>query len=203
MFSGIVQEKGNIKEIVSGNNIVTICIQCTEDFQKDVKEGDSVAVDGTCLTITKINKGELYFDLVEETVSRTIGQKYEVDNHVNLENSLKFGGSIGGHLMSGHIHEKGKVLEVEIIGDSKNIVIDLPKKWAKYVFEKGYIGINGCSITIGSINETRILIHLIPETLKSTNLDALVFGDEVNLEIDQNTIAIVDTTERVLRNQTK
>ena len=69
MFSGIVQEKGNIKEILSGNNIVTICIQCTEDFQKDLKEGDSVAVDGTCLTVTKINKGELYFDLVEEQLT--------------------------------------------------------------------------------------------------------------------------------------
>ena len=201
MFSGIVQEKGNVKEILSGNNIVTICIQCTEDFQKDIKEGDSVAVDGTCLTVTKINKGELYFDLVEETVNRTIGQKYEVDNHVNLENSLKFGGSIGGHLMSGHIHEKGKVLEVKIIGDSKNIVIDLPKKWAKYVFEKGYIGINGCSLTLGKVNKDSFYLHIIPETLSITNLKELKTNSLVNVEIDQNTISIVETVKKTLAAQ--
>ena len=203
MFSGIVEEKGNIKEIFSGENIITLCVHCTKDFCKNLKQGDSVAVDGTCLTITKLNKEELYFDLVEETLSRTIAKKYGVGHTVNLETSLKFGGYVGGHLMAGHVHGKGKVLEVEIIGASKNIVIDLPEKWTKYVFEKGYIGINGCSITIGNINETRFQVHLIPETLKSTNLDTLIFGDEVNLEIDQSTIAVVDTTERVLSNQTK
>ena len=103
--------------------------------------------------------------------------------------------------MSGHIHLKGRINEVLIIGDGKDLVIDTDNKWSKYLNEKGYIGINGCSITIGQVNETRFKIHLIPETLRSTNLDNLVFDNEVNLEVDQNTITIVDTTERVLGNK--
>ena len=103
--------------------------------------------------------------------------------------------------MSGHIHLRGLVKEVLINGDSKDIVIDTSSEWSKYLSEKGYIGINGCSITIGKINNSRFQVHLIPETLKTTNLDDLVFDNEVNLEIDQSTIAIVDTTERILKNK--
>ena len=105
--------------------------------------------------------------------------------------------------MSGHIHLKGSVKEVLIHGDSKDIVIDTSPEWSKYLFEKGYIGINGCSITIGKINDSRFQVHLIPETLKTTNLDNLIYGDKINLEIDQSTIAVVDTTERVLKDKAK
>ena len=100
--------------------------------------------------------------------------------------------------MPGHIHQTAKIKEVLIIGDTKDLVIEVDIEWSKYLFEKGYVGINGCSITVGQISETRFKVHLIPETLRSTNLDNLVFGDNVNLELDQNTIAITDTTERVL-----
>jgi riboflavin synthase len=103
--------------------------------------------------------------------------------------------------MSGHIHQTALIKEVLIIGDSKDLVIEVDPKWSKYIFEKGYVGINGCSITIGQVNETRFKVHLIPETLRSTNLDDLVFGDSINLELDQNTIAITDTTERILRDK--
>ena len=103
--------------------------------------------------------------------------------------------------MSGHIHLKGNIKEVLIVGDGKDLVIETDDEWSKYVHEKGYIGINGCSITIGKVNETRFKVHLIPETLKSTNLDDLIFNDDVNLEIDQSTIAIVDTTTRILSNK--
>ena len=84
---------------------------------------------------------------------------------------------------------------------SKDIVIETSDEWSKYLSEKGYVGINGCSITIGKINDSRFQIHLIPETLKATNLDNLIFGDVVNLELDQSTIAIVDTTERILKHK--
>ena len=202
MFSGIVQEIGIIDSLVEGNKHLTITVSCSVDFAKDKKVGDSVSVDGVCLTITKKTNSSLTFDAVKETLERTIIKNYAKGSYVNIESSLSFGGSVGGHLMSGHIHLKGIVKEVLIVGDSKDIVIDTSPEWSKYLSEKGYIGINGCSITIGKIHDSRFQIHLIPETLKTTNLDNLVFGDEINLEIDQSTIAIVDTTERILKNKT-
>ena len=198
MFSGIVQEIGMIDSLVEGNEHLTITVSCSVDFAKDKKVGDSVSVDGVCLTITKKTNSSLTFDAVKETLERTIIKNYAKGSYVNIESSLSFGGSVGGHLMSGHIHLKGIVKEVLIVGDSKDIVIDTSPEWSKYLSEKGYIGINGCSITIGKIHDSRFQIHLIPETLKTTNLDNLVFGDEINLEIDQSTIAIVDTTERLI-----
>ena len=202
MFSGIVQEKGIINSLVEGNEHLTITVNCSKNFTKEQKIGDSVSVDGVCLTVTKKTIDSLTFDAVKETLNRTIIKNYVEGSCVNLESSLSFGGSVGGHLMSGHIHLKGQVKEVLIIGDSKDIVIDTTPEWSKYLFEKGYLGINGCSITIGKINDTRLQVHLIPETLKTTNLDSLVFGNEINLELDQSTIAIVDTTERILKNKT-
>ena len=202
MFSGIVQEIGIIDSLVEGNEHLTITVSCSVDFAKDKRVGDSVSVDGVCLTITKKTNSSLTFDAVKETLDRTIIKNYAKGSYVNIESSLSFGGSVGGHLMSGHIHLKGIVKEVLIVGDSKDIVIDTSPEWSKYLSEKGYIGINGCSITIGRIHDSRFQIHLIPETLKTTNLDNLVFGDKVNLEIDQSTIVIVDTTERILKNKT-
>ena len=202
MFSGIVQEKAIINELEEGNEHLTITIDCSKNFTKEQKIGDSVSVDGVCLTVTKKTKDSLTFDSVKETLNRTIIKNYVEGSCVNIESSLSYGGSVGGHLMSGHIHLKGQVKEVLIIGDSKDIVVDTSPEWSKYLFEKGYIGINGCSITIGKVNDTRFQVHLIPETLKTTNLDSLVFGNEINLEIDQSTIAIVDTTERILKNKT-
>ena len=202
MFSGIVQEVGIINSLVAGNEHLSITVNCSVDFAKDKKVGDSVSVDGVCLTITKKTNSSLTFDAVKETLDRTIIKNYANGSCVNIESSLSFGGSVGGHLMSGHIHLKGIVKEVLIVGDTKDIVIDTSPEWSKYLSEKGYIGINGCSITIGKIHDSRFQIHLIPETLKTTNLDNLVFGDEVNLEIDQSTVVIVDTTERILKNKT-
>ena len=202
MFSGIVQEKGIINALVEGNEHLTITIDCSKNFTKEQKIGDSVSVDGVCLTVTKKTNDSLTFDAVKETLNRTIIKNYVEGSCVNIESSLSYGGSVGGHLMSGHIHLKGQVKEVLIIGDSKDIVIATSPEWSKYLFEKGYIGINGCSITIGKVNDTRFQVHLIPETLKTTNLDSLVFGNEINLELDQSTIAIVDTTERILKNKT-
>ena len=201
MFSRIVQEIGIIDSLVEGKEHLTITVSCSVDFAKDKKVGDSVSVDGVCLTITKKTNSSLTFDAVKETLDRTIIKNYAKGSCVNIESSLSFGGSVGGHLMSGHIHLKGIVKEVLIVGDSKDIVIDTSPDWSKYLSEKGYIGINGCSITIGKIHDSRFQIHLIPETLKTTNLDNLVFGDEINLELDQPTIVIVDATERILKNK--
>jgi riboflavin synthase len=203
MFSGIVQSLGTIVSIDEASEIVTLEVQASEDFTKGLKVGDSVAVDGVCLTLTKSESDRMFFDAVPETLNKTIIKSYKKETKVNLEPSLRFSDSVGGHIVSGHIHTTGHINQVEIHGDAKDIVIDAGADWGKFLFEKGYIGINGCSITLGEITEGRFIVHLIPETLRAKNLDNLVYGDKVNLEFDQNTITIVETTERILRDQAK
>ena len=203
MFSGIVQSLGTIVSIDEASEIVTLEVQASEDFTKGLKVGDSVAVDGVCLTLTKSESDRMFFDAVPETLNKTIIKSYKKETKVNLEPSLRFNDSVGGHIVSGHIHTTGHINQVEIHADAKDIVIDAGADWGKFLFEKGYIGINGCSITLGEITEGRFIVHLIPETLRATNLDNLIYGDKVNLEFDQNTITIVETTERILRDQAK
>tara|TARA_Y100001935_G_C17122418_1_gene416416 strand:- start:110 stop:715 length:606 start_codon:yes stop_codon:yes gene_type:complete len=199
MFSGIIQEVGIVKKISTKNNVQKIQIKCTKGFLENLDIGNSVSVDGVCLTIVKLAEGMLFFDVIEETISRSIITEYQIGTKVNLENSLKYGESVGGHLCSGHVHTKGVIKEVELNGDSKSMLIELDQKWSKYVLEKGYISVNGCSLTIGKVSGNSFNLHLIPETLRATNLNDLIFGGFINIEIDQNTIAIVDTTERLTR----
>ena len=198
MFSGIVQTVGKIESIKDKNNIKTIRIETHGDYLEDIAIGQSVSVDGVCLSLVKKNKEYCEFEAVEETINRTTLGSYKQGTKVNLEKSLKFGDTVGGHFVSGHIHTKGRIVEVDLIGESKNILVEIEEKWIKYLTEKGYISVNGASITIGKVSKNTFYIHLIPETLKTTNLDDLIYDNYVNLEFDQSTIAIVDTTERLI-----
>ena len=198
MFSGIVQTVGKIESIKDKNHIKTIRIETHGDYLEDIAIGQSVSVDGVCLSLVKKNNEYCEFEAVEETINRTTLGSYKQGTKVNLEKSLKFGDTVGGHFVSGHIHTKGRIVEVELIGESKNILVEIEEKWIKYLTEKGYISVNGASITIGKVSKNTFYIHLIPETLKTTNLDDLIYDNYVNLEFDQSTIAIVDTTERLI-----
>lgn len=198
MFSGIVQTVGKIESIKDKDHIKTIRIETHGDYLKDIAIGQSVSVDGVCLSLVKKNNEYCEFEAVEETINRTTLGSYMQGTKVNLEKSLKFGDTVGGHFVSGHIHTRGRIVEVELVGESKNILVEIEEKWIKYLTEKGYISVNGASITIGKVSKNTFYIHLIPETLKTTNLDELIYDNYVNLEFDQATIAIVDTTERLI-----
>ena len=198
MFSGIVQTVGKIESIKDKNHIKTIRIETHGDYLEDIAIGQSVSVDGVCLSLVKKNNKYCEFEAVEETINRTTLGGYKQGTKVNLEKSLKFGDTVGGHFVSGHIHTRGRIVEVELVGESKNILVEIEEKWIKYLTEKGYISVNGASITIGKVSKNTFYVHLIPETLKTTNLDELIYDNYVNLEFDQATIAIVDTTERLI-----
>ena len=198
MFSGIVQTVGKIESIKDKNHIKTIRIETHGDYLEDIAIGQSVSVDGVCLSLVKKNNEYCEFEAVAETINRTTLGSYKQGTKVNLEKSLKFGDTVGGHFVSGHIHTRGRIVEVELVGDSKNILVEIEEKWIKYLTEKGYISVNGASITIGKVSKNTFYVHLIPETLKTTNLDELIYDNYVNLEFDQATIAIVDTTERLI-----
>ena len=201
MFTGIIKGTGTIVDINKNNSVLNLDLKIPQPIAKRLTIGDSLALDGVCLTVTGISDGNVSFDVVNETQNRTIISNYNKNSVINLETSLEFGQQVGGHLVSGHVQTLGTIKEVEIDGDAKNILFEIPDDYCKYIFEKGYIAINGCSLTIGKVIKNTFYVHLIPETLRSTNLDNLIYGDTANLELDQNTITIVDTTERILGNK--
>jgi len=201
MFSGIVQGKGKVSKITIKKDHLSCEISFPKGFNKNLKKGASISVNGVCITSLDDGKKNLNFDVIDETLSRTNLGSLKEGSVVNLERSISASSEIGGHLMSGHIHFTGKVKSSLDKESTKDVAIYFPNKFKKYIFEKGYIGINGCSLTIGKVSKNYFLIHLIPETLAITNLGDLISESLVNVEIDQNTIAIVETVEKNLAAQ--
>ena len=201
MFSGIVSGTGKIYKISKKEDGISIDISAPKGFNINLKKGASISVDGVCLTSLDKGSKKLKFDVIQETLSRTNLKNLNQGTLVNLERSINYSTEIGGHLMSGHIHFTGKIKKIINKPNTKDIIVSFPKKFNEYIFEKGYIGINGCSLTIGKVNKDNFYIHLIPETLSVTNLDSLIEGSNVNVEIDQNTISIVETVKRTLAAQ--
>ena len=198
MFSGIVVGTGKVNKVIKFEDYNVLEISYPKEFSKNLKKGASVSVNGVCLTSKNKGSKILKFDVIEETLKRTNLRDVCKNDFVNLERSISASSEIGGHLMSGHVHYAAKILEIVNKKGIKDIKISLNEKYSDYVLEKGYIGINGCSITIGKVNKNSFLVHLIPETLEITNLNFIQKNDLVNIEIDQNTIAIVDTVKKTL-----
>ena len=198
MFSGIVVGTGKVNKVIKFEDYNVLEISYPKEFTKNLKKGASVSVNGVCLTSKNKGSKILKFDVIEETLKRTNLRDVCKNDFVNLERSISASSEIGGHLMSGHVHYAAKILEIVNKKGIKDIKISLNEKYSDYVLEKGYIGINGCSITIGKVNKNSFLVHLIPETLEVTNLNFIQKNDLVNIEIDQNTIAIVDTVKKTL-----
>ena len=198
MFSGIVQEAGKVKDFLKREDIYNISIDCSSKTTSNLKKGASVSVNGVCLTVKDENPEILRFDLVEETIKRTNFQNIKIGDNVNLERSLKMGDEIGGHLVSGHIHGISKVVSIEIRDQSWDVEISIEPFMQEYILHKGYVAINGCSLTVGEVSKESFLIHLIPETLSVTNLFQLEQDSTVNIELDQNTIIIADTVKKYL-----
>ncbi len=201
MFSGIVSHKSKVLKVEHFSDFVRIHISTPKNFNKGLKKGASISVNGVCLTSKDNGSKNLKFDVIEETLLKTNLKHILKGDIVNLERSIKASSEIGGHLMSGHIHFTGEIKKIFLKENTKDMRISISKKHSDYILEKGYIGINGCSLTIGKVFKNYFNIHLIPETLKVTNLSKLEQKDLVNIEIDQATIAIVDTVKKTLATQ--
>ena len=198
MFSGIVQEAGKVIGFVKEKDIYNLSIECSSEFISDLKKGASISVDGVCLTVKDENPEILRFDLVEETIKRTNFQNIKTGDNVNLERSLKMGDEIGGHPVSGHIHGISKVISIDKRDQSWDVKFSVESFMHDYMLHKGYVAINGCSLTVGDVSNESFMIHLIPETLSITNLFQLEQDSIVNIELDQNTIIIADTVKKYL-----
>ncbi|GHD74647.1 riboflavin synthase subunit alpha [Vogesella fluminis] len=198
MFTGIVQGMARIVAIEEKTAFRSHRLALPAALLPGLQIGASVAHNGCCLTVTHIDGDEVSFDLMAETLRLTNLGALKVGDRVNVERAAKFGDDIGGHAMSGHIMATATVTEVTSSPDNRTVWFRLPAELAKYVLKKGYIGIDGCSLTIGDVSGDTFCVHLIPETLQRTLMGVRQAGDIVNIEIDPQTQAIVDTVERVL-----
>lgn len=198
MFTGIVQGMAEVVAIEEKQDFRRHVVRLPQALTGGIELGASIAHNGCCLTVTEVNEDLVAFDLMAETLRLTNLGALQVGDRVNVERAAKFGDEIGGHAMSGHIICLARVEEVIRTPNNCTVWFGLPAEFTKYVFAKGYIGIDGCSLTIGSVDDNRFCVHLIPETLERTIIQFRQPGDAINIEIDPQTQAIVDTVERVL-----
>ena len=198
MFTGIVSGQGYIHKVKNNVDYASITIKAPAGFSKNLKRGASVAVNGVCLTAKKGATDLLEFDVITETLEKTNFKLLSKGNKVNLERSMKANTEIGGHLVSGHIHGVGVIKSINDRGQTKDLRIQPPASLMEYLFYKGYVGLNGCSLTIGKVFKSSFNIHLIPETIKVTNFQNMKKGDLINIEIDQTTINTVETIKKIM-----
>ncbi len=185
MFTGLVEEVGTVVSIVEngGNHRITIQAPCSA---KELKEGNSIAVSGVCLTALEIKPDTFCADLAKETWTRTSFSRITAGAEVNLELPLKVDARMGGHIVQGHVDGTGQLIGLEPIAHADDfwLLIDIPPDVEKYVVFKGSISIEGISLTVAKLEGLRLTIAIIPHTIKMTNLKSLKPGDPVNIETD-------------------
>ena len=179
MFTGIVEEVGVVAKI--SDNAMTVR---ASKVLEDVKLGDSIAVNGACLTAVDFSNSEFSVDLSPETMRRTSLGQLSVGGPVNLERALLAGDRMGGHIVQGHVDGTGRVMSIRPDGDSIIFRIRVPKRLNRYIVEKGFVAVDGISLTVVKRGASSFTLAVIPFTLENTNLSAVSVGDRVNLEAD-------------------
>ncbi|MFJ5158408.1 riboflavin synthase subunit alpha [Pantoea sp. NPDC088449] len=199
MFTGIVQGTAEIVAIEEKELFRTHTVRLPANLLPGLALGASVAHNGCCLTVTEIKGDLVSFDLIKETLRITNLGELSAGDVVNIERAAKFSDEIGGHLMSGHIMTTAEICKIIQSENNREIWFKLQDaSQIKYILHKGFVGIDGISLTVGDVTKSKFCVHLIPETLERTTLGAKRLGQKVNIEIDPHTQAIVDTVERVL-----
>jgi riboflavin synthase len=203
MFTGIVQGQATLIENKGNDQLRHFRFRFPENSLADIVKGASIAINGTCLTVTgfDLSLNTADFDAIDETLRLTNLNKLTMGDKVNFERAARIGDEIGGHLMSGHIHTTITVLKIKKTPDNCRLNLQLPENVKPYILPKGFVGLNGCSLTIGDVSKDSFSIHLIPETLSRTTFGSLSAGDALNLELDSQTQTIVDTVQRLLNLQ--
>lgn len=204
MFTGIVQGKTQIQSIVEHPSSKTLQVVLPVLSQSALQIGASVAINGVCLTVTGFEAQHdgllVSFDVIEQTLALTNLGLLQSGSWVNFERSMRLSDEIGGHQVSGHVDTTVTLTRIEKTQDSCYMHFNFPEHLAKYLFAQGFVALNGCSLTIAAINYDahELTIALIPETLESTIFGQLQLGDKINLELERQTQAVVDTVERIL-----
>ncbi len=204
MFSGIVEALSPVKSARSNGNLVQIEVERPRDFT-DIKNGDSIATNGVCLTVEKFDDRTIQFALGAETLQVTGWSADQLaKSRVNLERSLRMGDRIHGHMVSGHVDGVGQVTRAEEDGGSVFLDVQAPPQLLRYVWKKGSWAVNGVSLTINNVSDQGVVsMCLIPETTKRTNLGGLKAGDSVNLEVDMMARGMISFFENAPQLQQK
>ena len=183
MFTGIIEEMGTVKSISKGSKESTLCISCKKVLE-DVNIGDSIAVNGICLTVVTYTESSFTCDVMNETFSRSSLMKLRTGSPVNLERAMSACGRFGGHMVSGHIDGTGKIASIKNDGNAVWFEITTSEKILGGIVEKGSIAIDGISLTVAGLSTSSFSVSIIPHTLKETVLGVRKVGDEVNFETD-------------------
>jgi riboflavin synthase len=183
VFTGLIREVGHVASVDGGDAGVRLEIEAPLT-SVGAALGDSVAINGVCLTVVAVDGSRLAFDAVPETLSRSSLGRLAGGSPVNLEPALRAGDALGGHYVQGHVDGVGAVRTVEPEGDGRRIWFDAPADLLRYVVEKGSIAIEGTSLTIAALDDTGFAVALIPHTLEATTFGTLEPADPVNLEVD-------------------
>ena len=176
MFTGLIREVGRVVSFADG--------RLTIASAQEAELGDSIAIDGVCLTVVAHEQGTLAFQAVPETLGRTSLGTLEAGSRVNLEPALRAGDALGGHYVQGHVDGVGTVRSVREEGEGKRMAFGAPAELLRYVVEKGSIAVQGTSLTVAAVDGAGFEVALIPHTLEATTLGSLASGDPVNLEVD-------------------
>jgi riboflavin synthase len=207
MFTGIVQTQATVIGVTHVDGVLRLGISVGIEYLNHLDIGASIAINGCCLTVVKYEVhrhdvvGQVYFDVIDETLQLTNLGLLARGSRVNFERSVTIGTELGGHIVSGHVHCAAQVTTIVKEADNCRIHIELPEHWLKFVLYKGFVCVNGASLTVGQIEQGGFWLHLIPETLNITNIGRLQEGDWVNIEVDQQTYTIINTVENYLKKQ--
>ena len=196
MFTGIVAGTAPILRIDEGEGIRKITVDLG-DFLEGLETGASVSLDGVCMTVVSIDSGLVTFDAISETLGRTTLSDRSEGDLLNVERSMRLGDELGGHILSGHVMGTAEIIESRTVGEGLDLLISIPDGCSPFILEKGFIAVDGMSLTVGKCDEGSFGLHIIPETLRITTLDKKVVGDRVNIEIDSRTQAVVETMLRM------
>ncbi|KAL4448893.1 hypothetical protein ABPG77_007610 [Micractinium sp. CCAP 211/92] len=201
LFTGIVQGTATVRSVERrGTDFACFDIELPAVRADGVQIGASVAINGTCLTVVAQEGATLRFDVMGETLRRTNLGGLDSGSAVNFERSARVGDEIGGHTVSGHVHTTARIVDVQDSENNKRVEFELADpSWMKYILPKGFVSVDGCSLTVGEVTDTTFSVYLIPETLRVTVAGIKGVGDHVNIEVEAQTQAIVDTVERVLQ----
>lgn len=197
MFTGIIEGRASLLNAERRTGLFSYTFNFPS-LPSTLRIGDSIAINGACLTVTHFSDTHATFDLMKETLAITTLGELSEGGEVNFEHAARFGDSIGGHAVSGHIHTTAQLVTRSPSENNLCLEFQVPDAYKKYIFDKGYIAVAGASLTIGSVTSHGFTVNLIPETLRITIFDSLKVGDRVNLEIDTQTQTLVDTLERLL-----
>lgn len=195
MYTGIVAGTAPILNIEERDGFRSFTIDLT-GFDDGLEIGASVSLDGVCMTVVGIESGRVGFDAIEETLERTTLADRSNGDVLNVERSLRLGDELGGHMLSGHVMCTAEILERAEVGEGVDLRISIPDEVRPYILEKGYVAVDGMSLTVGRVDDSGFDLHIIPETLRVTTIGQKEVGGSVNIEVDSQTQAIVDTLSR-------